>query len=611
MDLRRWTVYRYRNLSDIELDMSDSAVLIGLNNSGKSNVLLSLRDYVNFLYGGMDDISEWFDQTRPKNEEVDSAQIAFAATYSAGVDELSPVIDSLAEETRAEVASPSMYFGEEDWEQVRQRTTGGIKIEHNLFMENGIGNEAIYVDDKCVLQWRWEFEDRNHKNTEFDLRWNDRPETDRTVSGEYYWEFDKLLDDVCKEFRTLAPIRDPEPTTKSSSSGAPFGVDPRASDLVATIDNLDGVTLDGKSLLEHITQDFVGIVEDISNITASNEGGDSIFYRSGNQEDDNEPDSKTIFLEHEYSTNDGSSVFIPLENASTGTQELLALLSRIYLTEYFGGLLLIEEPEVHLHPRAEKVVIDRINRTIQSSDATVLLSTHSENMIQAVSIERIHSVTTDDSGFVHISRGTAEGQLPNHIQAQLGQLLQTEFVIVTESAADAEILKVFFDRYFNDDEIKPLLKIDFVSCGHRGQTFEEVSAIRDCLRSFQIPFCCVFNQLGKERANLSLVISEIVELHDDEFVIWETYSIESWLLSESALESMLPTADVDPDIFESQDDPREALEMIFETQEWQYSEHRPYRPITDGVQIAKEIGMDEFPSGFERLTTRIQDAIEE
>lgn len=608
MELRRWEVDGYRNLSDIHFDVGTSAVLIGLNNSGKSNLLLSLRDYFRLLNNDIPNLPDWIEENQSRGNTDE--EIRFKAVYRSTIEELKPIINELAQETG--IRNGAEFFGESNWTDLDDSQS--IDVVHRLHILEGSGYEYIEVDNRDVLQWDWSLSERENQD-EYDLRWGDHPEAETNIVTDDYWKFGCLFSEEFGAFRTLGPIRDPEPSTVDRGTSNAVGVDPRATKLVETMQVLDRERVDGEPIIDCLEDDFIDIVENISGIRVGHADGDAVFERPGLAEntdgDSSEPHGETILLEHEYPADSGSSVSIPLKNASTGTKELLALLSRIYITEYQGGLLLIEEPEVHLHPRAEQLIIDRINRAIENSDATIILSTHSEKVIQTAGIDRIHLIRTTEEGHVTINRGPPDTDIPAHLHSELGDVLQADFVVVAESAVDVEILKTLLARTATASSNRSLLKVTFVSCGHRGHIFEEVDILADCLNHFEIPFCCVLNSLEEDPDEVSRATREILELDDSELFVWEAYSVESWLLSEGALETILPDADTSTIDFDEYQNPRDFLRTVFQTVEWEYSEQRAYRTISDGVRIANEIGLESLPAEFDRFVRYVRERIEE
>lgn len=75
----------------------------------------------------------------------------------------------------------------------------------------------------------------------------------------------------------------------------------------------------------------------------------------------------------------GSSFAIPFPDAGEGVQQVFPVVAALEHLRRHGGLLCIEEPESHLHPRLERALAELVVGVVkENEDASVLLETHSE-----------------------------------------------------------------------------------------------------------------------------------------------------------------------------------------------------------------------------------------
>ncbi|ABL79098.1 conserved hypothetical protein [Thermofilum pendens Hrk 5] len=75
---------------------------------------------------------------------------------------------------------------------------------------------------------------------------------------------------------------------------------------------------------------------------------------------------------------------LPLPRAPSGVRESLAVALALVVPEQ-PWLVFIEEPEAHLHPRAQKALARLIARAVKKHGKVVVLSTHSDYLLYAVS----------------------------------------------------------------------------------------------------------------------------------------------------------------------------------------------------------------------------------
>lgn len=73
----------------------------------------------------------------------------------------------------------------------------------------------------------------------------------------------------------------------------------------------------------------------------------------------------------------------PLETAATGILQIVQIFS--YLTLFRPKLLLIDEPDAHLHPNKQELLIRALEDAAEQYDTQVILTTHSPNVVRAAS----------------------------------------------------------------------------------------------------------------------------------------------------------------------------------------------------------------------------------
>lgn len=90
----------------------------------------------------------------------------------------------------------------------------------------------------------------------------------------------------------------------------------------------------------------------------------------------------------------GERVLCPIDQVSSGEIELLSFAGAIILNDFQGGLLLIDEPELHLHPQWQAALLPAL-RTL-APDVQMIVASHSDAVWdQAYSFDRF--LLVDDS----------------------------------------------------------------------------------------------------------------------------------------------------------------------------------------------------------------------
>ncbi len=76
----------------------------------------------------------------------------------------------------------------------------------------------------------------------------------------------------------------------------------------------------------------------------------------------------------------GLGVDINVAYQGTGTQKVLSTIAAVVFSPE-GGTIIVEEPEIHLHPRSQEVLVDLFNLAVNEWGKQVVFTTHSWDML--------------------------------------------------------------------------------------------------------------------------------------------------------------------------------------------------------------------------------------
>lgn len=127
-----------------------------------------------------------------------------------------------------------------------------------------------------------------------------------------------------------------------------------------------------------------------------------------------------------------------VEVNGSGIQESL----RLILDVHFGQpkVLLVEEPEVHLHPAIETSMM-RFLRTI-SRGCQVFLTTHSTNFVDHADVQNIYLVTKESATNVQLlSLDEAEARIPRELGLRLSSLFMFDRLVFVEGSSDEDVIR--------------------------------------------------------------------------------------------------------------------------------------------------------------------------
>ncbi|MGG1550945.1 AAA family ATPase [Paenibacillus ferrarius] len=143
-------------------------------------------------------------------------------------------------------------------------------------------------------------------------------------------------------------------------------------------------------------RNIIYYISKINKLTQLNESLRSIFAGmyitvSFNEENDT---SIKVFVNLE-----GRST--PLELIGTGVLQIIQILS--YITYFSPKILLLDEPDSHLHPNNQIILAETLTKIAEESNTQILLCTHSRHMIEAL---------YGQANFIWMKNGSVEQEGP-------------------------------------------------------------------------------------------------------------------------------------------------------------------------------------------------------
>jgi hypothetical protein len=107
-------------------------------------------------------------------------------------------------------------------------------------------------------------------------------------------------------------------------------------------------------------------------------------------------------------------------------------------------LLLVEEPEVHLHPALETALMQYLKGV--SAHCQIFLTTHSTNFLDIGSLENVYLIRKENETLVQrLDVNAAEEALPEELGLRLSSLFMFDRLVFVEGPSDEQLLRVFAD----------------------------------------------------------------------------------------------------------------------------------------------------------------------
>jgi predicted ATPase len=134
-----------------------------------------------------------------------------------------------------------------------------------------------------------------------------------------------------------------------------------------------------------------------------------------------------------------------IELLSSGEMEALGLMYMTRRLASAGGVLAIDEPEIHLHPSLQTTILDMIRGASESSQ--LWLCTHSPNLINSSPIDSIVSVSAagdDTNQATRITHQVSRIELLADLGVTPSSWLQHDRIIIVEGPTDKHLIELLF-----------------------------------------------------------------------------------------------------------------------------------------------------------------------
>lgn len=220
----------------------------------------------------------------------------------------------------------------------------------------------------------------------------------------------------------------------------------------------------------------------------------------------------------------------PLSSLGTGYQEVLLIAFTIISSD--AEIFCIDEPELHLHPRAQRSLLNLISKI----DKQFYLATHSNHFLDyEVEEKTIYQITNDGNGSesTKIDNSTGVGKVINDLGIRASELYQTNGIIWVEGPSDRIYIKKWLELKY--PELKEGLQFTFQYYGgkmlsHYAIDDEEYTEYLNLLLINKNCFLIMDSDLNHEYSITQLRDTKqriIKECEDNKIKYWVTKGVET------------------------------------------------------------------------------------
>jgi putative ATP-dependent endonuclease of OLD family len=127
-----------------------------------------------------------------------------------------------------------------------------------------------------------------------------------------------------------------------------------------------------------------------------------------------------------------------LDVNGSGIREALRIILDVEFEK--PSILLVEEPEVYLHPALETAMMSYLRQL--SNDVQLFLSTHSTNFLDRAEMGNVYLVSKKESTSVRLSSlDEAEAQIPEELGLRLSSVFMFDRLVFVEGPSDESIIR--------------------------------------------------------------------------------------------------------------------------------------------------------------------------
>ncbi|CCQ33911.1 putative ATP-dependent endonuclease OLD family protein [Halorhabdus tiamatea SARL4B] len=606
MELLNVNIQGYKSIRENQsIEINDLNVLLGENNVGKSSVIDALQDYQDIFPVANGKVSKWAHKRNTGKEA--RGEIRFELEFLLTEEEHRKFLEGVSEDSQ---------LGEQKrnrWIENDQLRT----IEHELILHSqrdpkaplrGESNMYGNFRDQTVplrIGTLQSGEYLNFRKLESESYGGGESSTDddELIDDEILTEkrrawanLKDVMEDSIESWNFIEAFRNPEGRVKAT----------RDLDLDGTGENLSKVllTLRGEKgdAFERISKEYADIMAGVDGIRAPLP----------------EEDQTTVVVdEKQYDTG------FNLNEVSAGSKEILTLITKIILSETDTDLLLVEEPELHLHPGAERKILDLINDELVNKCPQVIMSTHSSVFVHHLDVKNVYRVKREEDTKVYSTSTSAIGADLRELGYEYAGMFQSEAVVLVEGLTDRVALRCIGEKYGLDfDEYN----IGVLELGSGSQLVTHAKPVSRLLEVFNIPYLFICDSdledelkkngdpadtpekiegriVGKVNSDSSRK-DEWSDLDCDDVHAWRETELEHYLLQDlDTLENVFTTLDVD-EIEEDLEDtegqkPEARLDDLITKNHPGVSEMKDEVDKTTYIEeIARTIRLEELPNEF-------------
>lgn len=400
MKLSHWEVKGYRSIGEAQFEPDDFNILIGRNNSGKSNISQALIDYIGSRFHRSKtpfSDPDW-QHAVTRNGTYHGLKLIFEFECSGIV--YTNILETLRERN----------VGDEYIEYIKD--TPAFKTIRVILAHSDEGTQQhleVVLPGKGLTRVKRSDDHRVYNLPPSELNdSNNGNQINKMVSD--------AIDLGLQKIDRIDAFREPEHTMPASRVDS---LDQSGRDLVQVLD----------TMYRNHPDQFAKVEQTYSQIMEGVTGLRTPFVNN----------SSTTVMVDEEGFSDGFS----LSEISAGSKEILTLITKIVKAEENAEILFLEEPELHIHPSAQQAIYDLMRDVCANGGPQMFVTTHSDVFVDQTDTSNIISVKRDVETTVEKLDGADIDDLLESLGYEKSEVLQAKAAAFVEGVSDQKVLTQF------------------------------------------------------------------------------------------------------------------------------------------------------------------------
>ena len=247
---------------------------------------------------------------------------------------------------------------------------------------------------------------------------------------------------------------------------------------------------------------------------------------------------------HEKLRKNGTTenVSYDINNVGQGMQTLVLMLSTILLLK--PSIVLMDEPEVHMHPSLIKEFVKYIQ--LLSVDTQFIITTHSLVLIQEVGLDKVFSLKNEiDQKGIIVSKVEDKNKLLETVQ-QLGYEIDTltytlkpSVFVFTEGPSDKDFILAFAEKAGLQTQINSF-SISFIAMGGKGNRYKLANLINKLNEEFiDAPLLMILDKDETTNTTIEVIRTKFFSKNPKRLHYLSKRQIENYLIDEKAIKSVV------------------------------------------------------------------------